>query len=126
MFDDDEALRTLEGLVHPIVLDHIEGRVAAHRERAEPALLVLDVPLLLERGLDALCDVLWFVETPDTLRFERAAVRGLSPDEIRRRERRQVPLPRKRERADLVIANDEDLDPQLIRGLTDLGFSPTA
>ena len=126
VFDDDGALRGLEALVHPLVLEHIERRVHDHRGATGPALLVLDVPLLLERNLDALCDVLWFVEVPEALRQERAAARGLSPAEIRRRERRHVSLARKRERADLVIHNDADLDPQLTRGLADLGLPSSA
>jgi len=126
VFEDDAALAALEALVHPLVLEHIGHRVREHRDGTGPALLVLDVPLLLERNLDALCDVLWFVEAPDALRYERAAGRGLTSTEVERRERRQVPLQRKRERADLVIHNDRDLDPQLSRALSDLGLLPTA
>lgn len=126
VFDDERALRGLEALVHPLVIEHIEQRVREYRAGTGPALLVLDAPLLLERGLDPLCDVLWFVDVPDALRQERAAGRGLSPSEIQRRERRQLPLARKRERADLVIQGDADLDPQLARGLAGLGFSSPA
>lgn len=126
VFDDDDALHALESLLHPPVLASIEEQVRVHRAGTERALLVLDVPLLLERGLDTLCDALWFVDVPDVLRLERAATRGLEAEEIERRERRQLPPARKRERADLVIHNDQDLDSQLIRGLADLGLPITA
>ena len=126
VFDDEAALGALESLVHPLVIELVERRVHEHRAAAGPALLVLDVPLLLERHLDPLCDALWFVEAPDALRYERAAARGLSPAEIQRRERRQISLDRKRARADTVIHNDADLDPQLARGLAGLGLPSSA
>ena len=125
VFEDDAALGALEALVHPLVLEHIERRVREHRARQGAPLLVLDVPLLLERGLAPLCDALWFVEAPEALRLERAAGRGLSAAEIRRREKRQLSLARKRERADLVIHNDAALEPQLTRGLAGLGVLPS-
>lgn len=122
VFADDDALDALERLVHPVVLAHIHERLEAHREGEGPPLLVLDVPLLLETGLDRTCDTLWFVDTPEALRAERAAARGLGAAEVRRRERRQMPLDSKRARADVVIRSDADLDDQILDGLGRLGM----
>lgn len=103
---ETRLLRDLERLTHPSILAKIDEAITDHRSGRGPALLVLDVPLLLETGLERRCDALWFVHVPDEERFARAEKRvGLSPDDVRRREEAQSPLDRKRARADLVIDN---------------------
>ena len=77
--------------------------------------VVLDVPLLLEHaeehGLLELCDHLVFVDAPADARDQRAVRdRGWEPGEVVRREAAQMPLSTKRDRADVVISNDGDLD----------------
>lgn len=125
-FEDDEALARLEGLLHPPVLEAIEARLAAHAAGEGPGLLVLDVPLLVERGLDRRCDVLWFVRASHATRMDRAAARGLTEEDVLRRERRQETLAEKQRTADLVIENDGDPTPQIVEGLRALGFVVTA
>lgn len=126
-FEDADLLRRLERLVHPFCHTRIKDAVERHRAGEGPALLVLDVALLLEVGLDRHCDALWFIEVSDEVRVERAAGRGLTHDQIRLRETFQTPTERKRARADLVIRNDVDdaeLDRQILAGLADLGLAP--
>lgn len=124
VFGNPELLRRLEGLTHPAVTTLIQECLGRHRRGEGPAVLVLDVPLLLEVGLDRSCDVLWYVDVPEALRLERLAERGLDPDAVRRREAHQTPLERKRARADLVIRNDVPADAltrQIREGLDTLG-----
>lgn len=125
VFKDSRALRDLERLTHPFVLARIDEAVEDHRSGSGPDVLVLDVPLLLETGLERRCDALWFIEVPDAARFERADKRlGLSADEVRAREEAQSPLDRKKARADLVVDNGgstETTEAQVARGLTTLG-----
>lgn len=124
VFGDAPALRRLERLLHPTVHVQIKAAVEDHMRGVGPAVLVLDVPLLIEVGLDRACTELWYVDVPDAVRFERSAARGLTAAEIARRERFQSPLERKRARADRVLDNDvspQDLDEQIRRHLADLG-----
>jgi dephospho-CoA kinase len=102
----------------------IQEEIHRHRQATDAPVLVLDVPLLIEVGLDRRCDALWYVDAAEDLRRERAKQRGLSVEEMERRERHQSPLDRKRARADLVIVNDGDersLRSQVRRGLEALG-----
>jgi dephospho-CoA kinase len=134
VFSDPDLLRRLERLLHPPVHAAIKAaidsfRAAGAQAEAAPtgALLVLDVPLLIEVGLDRSCDNLWFVETPDEIRAVRAEGRGLSMEQIHAREAFQSPQERKRARADRVIRNDVDpdaLDAQIRAGLLALGLPP--
>jgi dephospho-CoA kinase len=125
VFKDSRSLRDLERLTHPFVHARIDEAVEDHRSGRGPAILVLDVPLLLETGLERRCDALWFVDVPEAERFARAEKRlGLTPDDVRAREEAQSPLDRKRARADLVVDNGgttEATEAQVVRGLTSLG-----
>ena len=129
-FADRAFLAQLEQLLHPEVHEAIRIELEAfHGATGDDALplLVLDVPLLIETGLDRRCDALWFVDTPDAVRAERGAARGLTLEEIHRRESFQTPVLRKRARADRVIDNavgPEALDEQVRAGLAALGLAP--
>ncbi|MEQ1632365.1 MAG: dephospho-CoA kinase, partial [Planctomycetota bacterium] len=80
------------------------------RARADGVSVLLDAPLLLERGLIAECDHVVFVATSDAVRAARAAQRGWEPSELARREAAQAPLAEKRARAGFAIDNDGSLD----------------
>lgn len=123
-FEDPALLRRLERLVHPYCHAAIKAAIDDFRAGDGPPLLVLDVPLLIEVGLDRSCDFLWYVETPDDVRASRAQRRGLTLEQIRLREAFQSPRERKRARADLVIHNEVDgdeLDRQILAGLVTVG-----
>ncbi len=108
VFRSEEARRTLESLVHPQVLAWLEGRLAELRR--EPGIVILDVPLLLETGLDRECDHLVFLEVPEEERERRTLQRGWEPGERKRREKTQLPLETKRGRADYILLNSGTLE----------------
>jgi dephospho-CoA kinase len=71
--------------------------------------MVEDSPLLLESGIDRDCDVKVLVDAPFETRLRRVRrARGWDAQELRRREKNQVPLDIKRQQADYVIINDAD------------------
>ena len=117
VFDTPESseIEKLNEILHPEITARVEEELAACRIRGD-ALVLLDAPLLCETGLDRLCDVVLFVDADLRHRQERAAARGWSADELRRREARQIPLEEKRARADSIIDNngpEERISPQI-------------
>ncbi len=102
--DGGEALGRLEALLHPPVRRRLGTAVARARRAGSPA-VVLDVPLLFESGLDALCDGTIFVDAPLGVRRRRAARRGWDAAALAARDARQWPAPERRRRADVVIRN---------------------
>ena len=101
------ALETLEAIVHPRVRRRIEVRLAAIRGagNAGDAVVVLDVPLLIQAGWDGLCDRLLLVECEDQERQRRLAERGWTVEQQTARERAwnrhySVPDPEKTVRVD--------------------------
>ncbi len=108
VFADPAARARLNAIVHPLV-----GAATAERFAAAPAdaIVVHDVPLLVEVGLAAAYDVVLVVAaTPETQRSRLVRARGMSADEARSRIAAQAPLADKLAVADFVITNDGSLD----------------
>jgi dephospho-CoA kinase len=95
----------LESLVHPRVRAQLHARLEELRTNLGVAVVVLDVPLLLENGYAPLCDEIWFVDTSDEQRAHQARGRGLQHDQWTSREESQMPLILKRERSTRIIRN---------------------
>ncbi len=118
VFADPKARTKLNTVIHPWVERRREAEVGVLEARLPaPAVILHDVPLLFEVGLDAEMAKTIVVDAPLTLRVARAAARsGLSPDEVRARDAAQLPLADKARRADFVIDNSRtpaDLEPQV-------------
>jgi len=84
------ALEDLEAIVHPVVRRRIEARLEAIRgdekSAAEPAVVVLDVPLLVQAGWASRCDIVVRVVCDDAVRAGRLAARKLSVQQQRDRD----------------------------------------
>lgn len=106
VFRDDEALRWLEGLLHPELQRHWEGIYAAARDTK----FIVEVPLLFEKGLENRFDFTICVTTSSDLQLRRLEQRGVPPGIARQRLAKQLPLARKCELADFVLLNDGTLE----------------
>jgi dephospho-CoA kinase len=103
VFGDEDARKRLEGIIHPRVRAATAGRIAA----APPdAIVVNDVPLLVEAGLADGFAVVLVVLAPAATRVERLVRdRGMSPDEAWARIAAQATDEQRRAVADVVIEN---------------------
>ena len=112
VFDDPDARAALNAIIHPWVAREREARNEALAARVSPpAVVVHDVPLLFEVGLDAEMDKTVVVDAPLELRIARVVARsGLTADEVRSRDAAQLPLAEKVRRADFVIDNSGGLE----------------
>ncbi|MFD3933864.1 dephospho-CoA kinase [Streptomyces sp. NPDC058611] len=114
VFADPEKLRTLNGIVHPLV-----GARSAELEAAAgpDAIVVNDVPLLTENGLAALYDLVVVVDAaPETQLTRLVDLRGMAEEEARARMAAQATREQRLAVATLVIDNDgplEALEPQV-------------
>lgn len=108
VFNDDAARRRLEEIIHPRVRARTAELVAA----APPdAVVVNDVPLLVEGGLAVAYEVVIVVLADEETRIARlAADRGMTRDEAVARIRAQATDEQRRAVADVVIVNDGTLD----------------
>ncbi len=110
VFDDTEALRRLEAIIHPQV-DRLRAESLDRAEREGARVAVLEIPLLLEKNLSHECDIVVVVDAPEDVRRQRVTEsRGLTPEEFAAMDSAQWPGERKRAAADHVIWNDDDLE----------------
>ncbi len=109
IFDDTDARRRLNAILHPAVRREIERRTAALD--ADHAYCVISAPLLLEAGMDDLVDVVVVMDCDERTRTTRiierdgcdeAAVRKIFATQAGRDERLQA--------AHVVLDNNGDLE----------------
>jgi dephospho-CoA kinase len=118
VFGHPDEVAKLNNIVHPPVIEEIRAQVGKLRKEEGVPLIVLDAALLMETNLDAqLCQVLLFVDTPAPVRLQRTLTgRGISADQFSKREQAQLPVERKKERANYAVHNAgalQDLERQL-------------
>lgn len=110
VFADASARRALEAITHPL----IRARLLEWRNAQRAPYCVLDVPILVESGLDALVDRVLVVDTPVTLQLQRLMARdGIGEDLARAMLAAQASRERRLEHADDVVVNDGP--PQALR-----------
>jgi dephospho-CoA kinase len=110
VFGDPKKLARLNGIVHPLVGERI-AELMADVEREHPdAVVVYDVPLLVENGLQDRYEVIVVVATaPGTQLRRLVEQRGMTEADAKARIAAQAPLDAKLAVADHVIDNDGDL-----------------
>lgn len=111
VFNNPEALHTLNSIVHPAIKMTIAVKCAALAE-AGHEVVIIDAALLADSGRkDEFLSGLIVVTAPEDVRVRRlVAMRGFSEEDARRRIRAQVPPERKLALADWVIDNSGDMD----------------
>lgn len=101
VFGDAEALKRLEGIVHPAVAAERAGFLAAN---ALQPLVVFDIPLLYEKTGEHGLDAVAVVSAPAELQRHRVLARpGMTPEKFEHILTLQVADADKRARADFVI-----------------------
>ncbi len=107
VFDDDDARADLNAITHPAVGVEMTRRIAA----APPdAVVVVDVPLLVESGMKRLYEMVLVVEAPRDVRLERLEQRGLTRADAEARMAVQASDEDRRAVADVLIDNTGDLE----------------
>ena len=106
VFSDHEKLSMLNSIVHPAVFDMWRRRIEDIRKRNPRAIVVSDVPLLLEVRMQHLFDVVILVHVSPEDQIRRLTERNeYSRKEAERRLDTQMPIDEKISHADFVIDN---------------------
>jgi dephospho-CoA kinase len=104
---ESEKLRRLEGIIHPAVAREREAFLAANKGAP---LVLLDIPLLFEKGGWDQLDRIAVVSAPAEMQRERVLARpGMTADKFERIVALQMPDADKRARADYVIPTGVEL-----------------
>jgi len=104
VFSDPKKRALLEEILHPMIERELREELAKGEK------VVLDAPLLIEKGFHQLVDVLIVVYATEELQVARMAARdGIGPEEAKRRIEAQMPLLEKVSYADYIVNNCADL-----------------
>lgn len=106
VFNDDKLLKQLNDLIHPLVIDYIKQEINKNND-----IIILDVPLLYEAGIDKLCDYTIVIDVDDNIRLERLLKRdGISYEKAVKINDKQLNNKIKKNKADFVIDNNSSLE----------------
>jgi dephospho-CoA kinase len=110
VFSDPEALKILNAIVHPAMLQRVRELVAKAQIIGTFPYIIVDAALIFELGFDQECDATIVVISPIELCLQRAvAYKNLSRDQALERIESQISQEQKAARADIVIVNDASL-----------------
>lgn len=111
VFADDDARKRLSTILHPLIGARALEAVAAAGERDPDAIVVQDIPLLVESDLGKHYQVVIVVDTRTETQLERLTkLRGMSEADAMARIAAQATREQRRAAATHVIVNDGDLD----------------
>jgi dephospho-CoA kinase len=108
VFHNSEAREQLNAIIHPKVREEMAARQLALEQEGHK-IIVQDIPLLFENGLEALFDAVILVDAPLDLRVARVLARdGITREQIMARDAAQMSPFEKRRRTPYVLENDQD------------------
>ncbi|HHY75688.1 MAG TPA: dephospho-CoA kinase [Firmicutes bacterium] len=115
VFSSQEAREKLNAIIHPRVIartkEILRELSETGRRKGPCPIAVVDAPLLIEAGVDAIVDEVWVVALPRKQQAERLMKReGYTEEEAFARIDSQMPLEEKEKRADYVIDNSGTIE----------------
>lgn len=112
VFNDKEALRALEKIVHPRIGPAIAERIRAAAMQADPPpAMVIEAVKLIESGRDKIVDQVWFVVADRAIQKERMIeYRGHSAAEADARLQAQPDIEARLHVAQVIIRNNGTMD----------------
>ena len=110
VFKDRRMLEKLNKIVHPWVGSRFLSLSEEIKKQDPDAILVYDIPLLIEAGMQKLVDHILLVYVPQEIQLARLQQRdGLSLTDAQMRIRAQMPIGEKKKHAHTVIDNSGTL-----------------
>lgn len=109
VFDSAPHRRLLEGILHPLVQHRVLSEIQAAGERGD-RVVVLDVPLLFETGMDVLCDETWAVTADAETQLIRVMSRGFTAEQAQARIDSQMSAEERSARATRTINTNRPID----------------
>lgn len=113
VFADPDARAHINRITHPQIISAMQQAIDSFRKKppAPDAVLALEIPLLVECGLESMVDKVVVVATEQAMQQSRLTYRsGLSAEDVERRIAAQMPIERKAEHADFVIWNNSSME----------------
>ncbi len=106
IFNDSQKRRAVEKIIHPEVIKTAKDIKTKILAKKSNAIIVFEVPLLLEAGYEKIFDKIIVVYCSKEIAVNRVLRHGLSRKQALQRMRAQLPISRKKAAADFLINNN--------------------
>ena len=108
VFDDDNQLKKLNSIMHPIIINEIKNKIKKIKVKCgDKTKIVIDAPLLLETEMKNFVDKIIVVKAGKKTTLKRLS-KKFSKEKIEKILNAQMPLNKKLKYADFVIDNNKD------------------
>ncbi len=106
VFEDEQSLKILEAIIHPLVRKEIQKQLSQFRRAKNDRIVILEIPLLFETGMEIFADAVVAVRSNRKLQIERIVKkRKMTSREAMARLKHQMSQQEKLKRADFVVDN---------------------
>lgn len=105
IFSNHKIRGKVEKIIHPLVRKKMYAFLKKNKNR----IMVLDVPLLFEKGLNSLCDIIVFVKSKYSEILKRLKKRKLDFNDYLKRKKIQMDINKKLKLSDYIIKNTNTL-----------------
>lgn len=111
VFADAEKRQTLQGFIYPRLYEEYARQINEIQERHPDAIIVVDIPLLIETGMRGTFEKIIVVYATKEQQIKRLMARdGLDRESIQKRLDAQMSIDEKVKYADYVISNSDSLE----------------
>lgn len=118
IFNDHDRKAILDRIVHPRVFEEIERQLLILEKDLPGSVVIVDVPLLMETGMDRAMPEVIVVYVPESIQIERLMARDcLCREDALARIRSQMSIEEKKARASIIIDNSHGLEQTRARTL---------
>ncbi len=110
VFDNPLMRVSLENIIHPKVFEKIDEIIKNIPDKGEPKIVVIEAPIIFERGYQNRFDIIITVYTSEEKAIERLQKKGFSKDEAIKRLKSQFPIEMKKSKSDYIIDNSGSIE----------------
>lgn len=111
VFNHPEQLQALNQITHPAIRQEMRDRKLKYEEQYPDRLIVSDIPLLYESGLEDGYEQIMLVYVPRAVQLERLMKRdGMDKEQAIRRLEAQMDIEEKKQKADIIIDNSGNFE----------------
>lgn len=111
VFRNSELLNRLNQIVHPEVKHYILNQIHQHQIANDTEYCVIEAALLIEDGYQDICDEIWYIYAPDSVRIQRLmASRSYSLEKCKSIMKNQSSDDFYRNHCTYILKNDDSID----------------
>ncbi len=110
VFDYPYLRISLEDILHPKVFKAIEFEIHKHKLSDDKKIILIEAPVLFERGYQNRFDIIITVFTTEDIAIERLKKKGITEEEARKRLTSQFPVQLKVSKSDYSIDNSKTIE----------------